>query len=232
MFKADTRKYNKRLPESLSKNGDDSSETPRLSRPPQLGTFVLDALLDHGKKIWQDYDETYRELRSRIPNAPRDHDILRPYEEAKTCFTTDPRSGELDILMKHVKKCRSDWAGLGSFARAPASPNAKAQADAKQKQGSAVASIKKEFATGPPPESIPALYSEPNGSRMVREIKASFAYFLGEKFAFEVAFHDICALKASANGDAYPVHGKFRDIVTISSSVARRYNAQRANREV
>jgi hypothetical protein len=33
---------------------------------------------------------------------------------------------------------------------------------------------------------------------MVKEIKASFAYSLGEKFALEVAFREICALKAGA----------------------------------
>jgi hypothetical protein len=192
----------------------------------------LDALLDHGKKIWGDYDDKYKKLKSRIPSVPHDHDILRPYEEAKTSFTTTPYLGQLEILAKHVRKCRSDWAGLGGFARAPASPNAKAKADAKQKQGSAVANIKKEFSTGPPPELIPALYSLPSGSRMVREIKASLAYSLGEKFAFEVAFRDICALKAGANGDEYPVHGRFRDIVTISPSVARRCSKQRAAREV
>jgi hypothetical protein len=65
---------------------------------------------------------------------------------------------------------------------------------------------------------------------MVREIKASLAYTLGEKFALEVAFQEIRALKAGAHDDEYPVHGRFRDIVTISSSVARRYNAQNANR--
>jgi len=53
---------------------------------------------------------------------------------------------------------------------------------------------------------------------------------LGEKFALEVAFHDICALKAGANDGEYPVHGRFRDIVVVSSSVARRYNAQNASR--
>jgi len=55
---------------------------------------------------------------------------------------------------------------------------------------------------------------------------------LGEKFAFEVAFHDVCALKASAGGGAYPVHGGFRNIVVVSPSVARRYNAQRTNQGV
>ena len=33
---------------------------------------------------------------------------------------------------------------------------------------------------------------------MVKEIKASFAYSLGEKFALEVAFHDICALSVDS----------------------------------
>ena len=222
------RKYNKQLPESLSKHDDDSDGGPRCTRPPRLGKFVLDALLEHGKKIWEDHGSKYEKLKSRISNTPNDIDLLRPYEEAKTAFTTPPYSEQLEILTGHVRKCRSDWAGLGRFARTPLGPDAKARAEAKQQQGSVVTNIKKEYAAGPPPESIVDLYSLPRGLRTVKEVKASFAYSLGGKFAFEVAFRDICALKAGANGEEYPVHGRFRDIVVVSSSVARRYNAQRA----
>lgn len=227
VYKDDMRKYNKKLPESLSKDGDESQE---CRRPGRLGKFVLDALLEHGKKIWEEHNVKYEKLRSKA--LANDRDLLRPYEEAKTGFTSSPYSEQLEILKKHVQKCRSDWASLGSFARSPASPNAKARADTKQKKSSAVANIRKQFTTDPPPELIPNLYSLPRGSRMVREIKASLAYMLGEKFGLEVAFRDICALKAGANDDEYPVHGSFRDIMAISSSVARRYNAQNASRGV
>lgn len=229
VFKSDTRKYNKKLPESLSKDGDESQD---CHRPARLGKFVLDALLEHGKKIWEEHNIKYAELRSRTPNGPNDYDLLRPYEEAKAGFTSPPHSEQLEILMEHVQKCRSDWAALGGFARSPAGPNAKARADTKQKQSSVIANIRKQFTTGPPPELMLDLYSLPRGSRMVREIKASFAYSLGEKFGFEVAFHDICALKAGACDEEYPVHGKFRDIMVVSSSVARRYNAQKGSRGV
>ena len=229
VFKDDMRKYNKKLPESLSKDGDGSHE---CRRPGRLGKFVLDALLEHGKKIWEEHNVKYEKLRSRAPGGPNDHDLLRPYEEAKAGFTNPPHSEQLEILKKHVRKCRSDWASLGGFARSPASPNAKARADTKQKQSSVVANIRKQFTSDPPPELIPDLHLLPRGSRMVKEIKASFAYSLGEKFGLEVAFHDICALKAGANDEEYPVHGKFRDIMVISSSVSRRYNAQKASRGV
>ena len=225
------RKYNKKLPESLSKDGDDSKEGFSPVRPARLGKFVLDALLDHGKKVWEDHDARYKKMRSKNPGGRSDPDLLRRYEEATSGFTNAPYSEELEILKKHVQKCRSDWAGLGKFARTPASPNAKARADTKQKQGLVVANIKKEYAVGPPPESIVNLYSLPGGSRMVKEIKASFAYSLGEKFASEVAFHDICSLKAGANCDEYPVHGRFKDITVVSHSVARRYKAHKASSE-
>ena len=228
VFKADRRKYNKPLPESLSKNSDDAEEGPRLIRPARLGKFVLDALLEHGKKIWEDHHTKYEKLRSKIPSRS-DLDLLRPYEEAKSGFTRPPHSEQLEVLRQHVQKCRSDWASLGGFARSPASPNAKARADAKQKQSMTVANIRKEFATGPPPELIPDLYSLPRGARMVKEIKASLAYMSGERFAVEVAFRDICALKAGAHDEEYPVHRKFRDIMVVSPSVARRYNAQNAH---
>lgn len=220
------RNYNKTLPECLSKDDDDSKEGSRPNRPVRLGKFVLDALLDHGKKLWGDYDANYKELRSNTPSGPNDLDLLRPYEEAKSCYTSPPELEQLKILEKHVKKCRSDWARLGGFSRIPAGPNARARADG---QGLKVASIRKEFALGPPMESIVKISSKFRGSKAVREIKASFAYSLGEKFALEVAFHDICSLKAGANGDEYPVHGRFRDVTVVSSSVARRYNARRAN---
>jgi RNA-dependent RNA polymerase len=230
VFKADMRKYNKMLPECLSKEDEDWKEGLRPIRPARLGKFVLDDLLDHGKRIWEDYDAKYQTLKSKTFSRPNDPDLLRPYEEAKSGFTSPPHSEQLEILKKHVQKCKADWGNLRKFSRSPASPNARAQADAKQKKSSAVADIKKEFATGPPPESIVDLYSGYRGSRMVKEIKASFAYSLGEKFAFAVAFHDICSLKARANDDEYPVHGKFRDVTAVSSSVARRYNAHKANR--
>lgn len=226
------KKYNKTLPESLSKEDDESKEGLRPVRPARLGKFVLDALLDHGKQIWEDYDAKYKDLRSKTSSGPKDPDLLRRYEEAQSCFTGSPHLEQLEILKRHVKKCRSDWARLGGFSRAPASPNAKARADAKQKQGAVVGDIKKEFAAGPPQESIPDLYRQLDGSRIVRDIKASVAYSLGEKFALEVAFHDLCSLKARATGDEYPVHGKFKDITVVSSSVARRYNAHKASRDV
>jgi len=229
VFKADTRKYNKMLPTSLSKEGDDSREGICPTRPPELGRFVLDILLEHGRKIWDKHHAKYKKLRPRGSGLPNDPDLLRPYEEAESGFTNPPYLEELKILEQHVWKCRSDWAKLGGFARPPVSQNAKARADTKQKQSSAVASIRKNFKTGPPPEQIPNLYSLPRGARMVKEIKASLAYMSGEKFALEVAFQDICALKAGAHDEEYPVHGKFRDIMVVSPSVARRYNAQNAS---
>jgi len=229
VFKADRRKYNKLLPESLSKEADDSKEGPRAVRPARLGKFVLDALLEHGKKIWEDHNTKYKNLRPRTSNEPNDPDLLRPYEEAESGLTEPPYLEQLEILRQHVQRCRADWANLGSFARSLASPNAKARADTKQKQSSTVANIRKQFRAGPPPEQIPNLYSIPRGERMVKEIKASLAYKLGEKFALEVAFQEISALKSGAHDEEYPVHGKFRNIVVISSSVARRYNAQKAS---
>lgn len=216
------RKYNKELPESLSKDGDGSGG---CHRPSRLGKFVLDALLDHGKKIWERQNVKYKTLRSRSFGKPNDHELLRPYEEAMAGFTSPPHSEQLRILKEHIDKCRRDWAGLGG-SRPPASQNAKALVAARQKQSSTVANIRKEFVTGPPPELIPDLYSLPRGLKMVKEIKASYAYFLGEKFGLEVAFHDICALKASADEMEYPVNGKFRDIMVVASAVARRYKAQ------
>ena len=227
VFKADRRKYNKSLPESLSKDDDDSKDGPRPVRPARLGKFVLDALLEHGKKIWEDHDAKYEKLRLKTCNRSNDPVLLRPFEEAKSGFTSPPYLEQLEILLQHVRKCRSDWAALGGFARSPASPNAKARAAAKQKQGSTVANIRKRFAEGPPPERIQDLYSLPRGAKMVKEIKASYAYTLGERFALEVAFRDICSLKSS--DEQYSVHWKFRDIVTVSPSVARRYNAQNAS---
>lgn len=220
------RKYNKELPESLSKDGDGSGE---CHRPSRLGKFVLDALLDHGKKIWEGHNNKYKSLRSRSFGKPNDHELLRPYEEAMAGFTSPPHSEQLKILKEHIDKCRRDWAGLGGSSRAPPSQNAKALVAAKQKQNSTVANIRREFMAGPPPELIPDLYSLPRGSKMVKEIKASYAYLLGEKFGFEVAFHDICALKASANEEEYPINGKFRDVMVVASAVARRYKAQNAS---
>ena len=222
------KKYNKVLPESLSKDGaDDSKEGPRPIRPARLGKFVLDVLLDHGKKIWADRNAKYEKLKLGTFSDP---DLLRPYEEAKNGFTSPPYSEQLEILKEHVQKCRSDWASLSRIMRSHPGPNTKARADAKLKKNLTVTNIRNQFAMGPPPEQILDLYSLPRGARMVKEIKASLAYKLGERFALEVAFRDICALKTGAHDDEYPVHGKFRDIVTISSSVARRYNAQRASR--
>ena len=229
VFKEDQRKYNKKLPESLSKDDDNSREGLMATRPRQLGKFVLDVLLEHGKKIWERHNE---KLKSKAPRRSNDPDLLQPYEEAERFFKGHPNSDQFKLLLDHVKKCRSAWAGLSSFARSPASPNPKARTDTKQKQGLTVANIKKDFAVGPPPESIPDLYSLPRGARMVKEIKASYAYSLGEKFAVEVAFHDICALKASVGGDEYPVHGKFRDVTLVAPSVGRRYNTQRAIRSL
>ena len=58
---------------------------------------------------------------------------------------------------------------------------------------------------------------------MAKEVKASFVYSLGEMFGWEVGFRDICASKAGAYEEEYPVHGKSIGVMVVSSSVARRY---------
>jgi hypothetical protein len=89
VFKADMRKYNRMLPESLSKDGDVSKEGLRPIRPARLGKFVLDALLEHGKKIWEDHHVKYEKLKPKAPRRPDDPDLLRPYRPSVLGTTGD-----------------------------------------------------------------------------------------------------------------------------------------------
>jgi hypothetical protein len=93
------------LPESLSKDGDDSKEGLRPIRPARLGKFVLDALLDHGKKIWEDHHVKYEKLRPKLPADPtiRPSSALRGGESGFTRPSVLGTAGDIEAARSEMQ---------------------------------------------------------------------------------------------------------------------------------
>ena len=73
VYKSNIRKYNKKLPESLSKDDGGSQE---CHRPPRLGKSALDAPQEHDKKIRPGHNEKYEMPSLKAPGGPNDLDLI------------------------------------------------------------------------------------------------------------------------------------------------------------
>jgi hypothetical protein len=199
--------------------GNQYSYTPAPdSRPVQrdatLGDFVLDQLVEAGKEMSNLHLQEFCDKHKDERDFRKDRDLLRPFQEAETMAKRMMKQGhyelsdELKLITIHVDKVYDAYR-KSLVSRITASPE--------KKQGSRNVSeppttnSARQFAEGPP--------TFVTGN--VRAIKASYAYAsCSVTFAFAVAYHDLCMIKATASGDV-PTTRLIAETMDIKSSFLR-----------
>jgi len=197
-------------------------------RDPSLPSFILDVLLGAGKTLETRYLKEF-EQSQHGRNQHIDHDLRKPLEDALAWATrlreekgyTEPER-ELQRINDHVEEHIRRWRSAASkskTAMAPAGSRPKASSPA-VKPSELFMRVAKSFADGP---TDIAFYD----ARSMSTLKASCAYTVNHKFAFSVAFYDLCRIKAESLGIA-PQTREFADTMTVPSS-ARRILLQKAS---
>lgn len=193
-----------------------------LERPQQLGIFILDSMQDYGKELSIEYLKDF----DKLPEPPTGNqdDILRyPYEDAKEkaeCLLLVDNysrpSLELDEIERHVKSAHTMWLTATSLPTSD-SPSKK-KSPVKQKADIRKADMYQEAAR---------LYAENPQSfqnfkivHSVDAIKASCAYCLSAKFAFSIAFGELCSMKAKSCA-LLPTTVEFGETMAIMPSMIR-----------
>jgi RNA-dependent RNA polymerase len=188
---------------------------PPVKRDDGLDTFILERLEEAGEAMrtthLRKFEDTYREDR----DYRKDQDLMRPFQEAQIRAEQMKNQGnsqaaeELKLVTTHVHEVyeayRKFWAvSLNSKSH-------KKSQDSLKSAESPTTEFARQFTEGPPTFII--------GD--VRAIKASYAYTkCSAPFAFTVAYHDLCAFKATALGDV-PTSRLIAETMDIRSSFLR-----------
>lgn len=185
--------------------------------PKESPTFILGRL----EKAGNDKGE---ELLSQLETLPKgalsDKDLKQPYEVANDFAMKSSARGfkvfyeDLSRIRKHVDAARDLYLIAVAAQKDAPKDSKKRSRSAKKDDPMAVATRK--FA-----EDIPGIEMTPN----VEEIKASYSYVLSSPphhFAFQMAFRDLCMIKAkSSPGGIAPVIRTFDEVKSFSGSCMR-----------
>lgn len=189
IFVKDDKQFGKPRPKCLDPNTDQ----PNLESG---GTFILEILLNDGKRIKEELLKEYDSVSGKNGKDTIDPDLLAPYKNAKT-LSQDPDlalfASELEIIVAHVDECRKKynkcWSQKGKDKEAAfyISPFKKSSKKRKPSADQDMLPVAEEF------------HMKLQGIRAFKmqedEIKASYAYSLNPRFAFSMAFQDLCDIK-------------------------------------
>lgn len=227
VFQKDAKKYGWPLPKCMQDDEEEGeSQNAVTSRGNALRPFILDELLSFGdsvaEKIRVEYDKPAMESFRN-----KDQHLLRPYQrileklsEMRSLpvkvddFLGEARR-ELGAIEKHVDDMKLEWGN--SF-----------QSNARQntRQDHTIDMLRRKFISGPPDVAHLALLGD------VPEIRASYAYSrcmaINPKFAFAMAFKELCGIKARELGGTI-LDSEFAEIMSIPKSTVRTLSALRAS---
>ncbi|KAH9486232.1 RNA-dependent RNA polymerase 1 [Psilocybe cubensis] len=184
---------------------------------------ILFLLNDAAKKKADELFERYEAKRpSKYDN--QDKDLRSPYDdmfkfalEAKESQKMPKFLEELSNIRAHVNKAKDKWIIACAKAKEKQSP-VKGKPFKKAKNEDLMLECTQAYAA--PIEGIFLL------KKQLKQIKASYAYCDSPKFAFTVAFLDLCHIKAAASpGGLAPSLRIFDDAKTISPSFLRALRA-------
>ncbi|KAH9923676.1 RNA dependent RNA polymerase-domain-containing protein [Fomitopsis serialis] len=214
--------------EDVVESGSFGHGRPCPKRDPTLPTFILDEILSAGKTLEIRYLKEFEA--SQHQNQHCDHDLLKPWEDQLAWATrlreekgyTDPEH-ELQRIPTHVSEHRRNWLSAvraGDKSRTTLAPDGSKGSLPAVKPSERFREVAKSFADGP----ADIVFHD---ARTMSTLKASYAYTMHPKFAFSVAFYDLCRIKAESLGIA-PQTREFADMMTVPSS-ARRILLQKAS---
>jgi len=225
VFQKDSKKYAWPLPKCMQGDEEEGESQNSITiRGKELGPFILDDLLSFGdsvaKNFWVKYDKPAMESFNS-----QDQHLLRPYQrilEKLSEMRSLPRVNvndflgearrELGAIEKHVEDMKLEWARIF-------------KAQQKRGQNHAIDLLQRKFASGPDVAHLALLGDVP-------EIRASYAYSLckpiNPKFAFAVAFKELCGIKAREVGGT-TLDREFAELMSIPKSTVRALSALRAS---
>lgn len=196
---------------------DRDSNYPRRSS--RLGKFILDTLVDEGKKL---SEEQKAKFESETKDLALEHN--KPDPDIEQCWKrySDNKllAEEVAAVKAFVENIYARWLDhwMGTPSRSKRYQSAAKNKEAMQKSMHFVRALAAEFNAGPPPGAAPNLHE----LELLPRVRACAAYRLGSSrsFAFAVAFDELCAIKAGACGLA-PTTKTFDNAKRIPRSIAR-----------
>ncbi|KAG2159654.1 RNA dependent RNA polymerase-domain-containing protein [Suillus bovinus] len=219
VFEADRKKYGSRKPyykvAALKKSDSPREDPPPLKRI-SSSPFILDDLVDEGNRLRDEYVKKYSSLRNSPPRA-LDHDthLTSPYTSASYRATQAMHVGfqglqsNLTVAKNHVDKAYQDWLRAIAMQKSASCPG---RSDPKEQQ---IQKVVQYFAQRPLFQDVLFFSAEE-----LKTIMASYAYTLNQSFGFSVAFRELCAIKARAQGEV-PFEDKFAQVMNIPNNVLR-----------
>jgi len=199
---------------ALSKSNSRKEDQGVLKR--KGSPFILDVLVDEGHRLRDEFLKKYSTMRESTRGEDPDTQLIAPYLSASHRATQAAKDGfqglqsTLNVIKGHVKKAHEDWKGAVAMPKDVS--KTKGVADPKDQWIKAATQF---FAQRPLfPRAL--LLSEEE----LRTIMASYAYFLSPSFGFSVAFAELCAIKARAQG-AVLFADRFAEVMNIQSNILR-----------
>jgi hypothetical protein len=189
-----------------------STDGQAVSKRKGSTPYILDALVDEGRRLRDDFLKQYSVLRSSSTNTS-DHDLTSPYFSASRRATLASHAGfhilqdNLSAVKVHVQRAHGVW--LAAVTLQKKASEGRGSSDPKSQ---AVQKSVQYFARRP--EVL--FFSDED----LKIIMASYAYNLNSSFGFSVAFTELCAIKARAQG-AVLFADKFAEVMCIPSNILR-----------
>lgn len=203
--------YEWKLEQGRSGKNATQKDLIRRGTPP----FILDVLVVEGEKLKEDFLKKYKRLKAQSGERDKDKDLSKPWNAAMTKAAQAKSQGisgfseNLEDIKNHVLQVLVEYEKAGVPV---VCTNAREEATTRNMAYDKVAS----FFSRPPKFRGFVFFSDED----VQTLKASFASTKSLTFAFSVAFHDLCAIKARAAGDI-PITRQFAQCITIPSIVTR-----------
>jgi RNA-dependent RNA polymerase len=208
VYKKDKRKYDRDPPTCMADTDSYVNHNPNhLRRASHLPKFILDELLFAGRKLVDQYLQKYDKNRPAANNThiSKLHERMESHPGLKE---------EVQAVKDFVKSCHDRWNQIW-VSEKPGVPKSK---EKKKQETDEVWQLVVDYMHGPPEEKTSLL----RATNSLTAVAASYAYSLAAKFAFTVAFRDICALKATEPGSQIsPTTEEMAACFTIPASVAR-----------
>jgi hypothetical protein len=170
----------------------------------------LDQLVAAGAEMRDTHLQSFENMHKKNRDYRRDQDLLRPFREAEIrAARMEETRKEFKLITAHVDDVHLEYQKFWA-ARISSAPH-KENGDSGRVSDSPTTKLARRFAEEP----ATLITGD------VRAIKASYAYTkYSTTFAFAVAFHDLCALKATSLGDV-PTYRLIAETMDIRSSFLR-----------
>ncbi|KAG1749807.1 RNA dependent RNA polymerase-domain-containing protein [Suillus paluster] len=215
VFEADRKSYGNGKPryKALEKSKEDQTIFTRAGSAP----FILDILVDEGRRLRVEFLKKYSSLQKPSTRMV-DHDahLTLPYTSASRRATQAVHVGfhglqvNLTVAKKHVEKAHEDW--QRAIAMRNSASKVRGCSDPKEQEIQKAAQY---FAQRPLFQDT-LFFSQEE----LKTVMASYAYTLSPTFGFSVAFAELCAIKARAQG-AVLFEDKFAQVMNIPSNILR-----------